>query len=105
MSTPKGPVRPMTERIAEIYTPPAHVSIATGPDGAAAPKPPALVSVRTARADALHGEADALRTWGTALLRAEMQGDWAAVAKVREDIAAAALGLDELARKARLEKL
>jgi hypothetical protein len=98
MGAPKGPVRPMTDRIKEIYAPPANVSIAQGPEGAAKPSV-VLVSANQERVDALRGEADALRIWGTDLRRAELAGDWAKVAAVREDIAAAALGLDELAYK------
>ena len=54
-------------------------------------------SVQMARA--LRAEASATRGLGRCLLSAEMAGDWEAVRLVRADLVAAALSLEDSARR------
>lgn len=57
-----------------------------------------LVSSNEAIAGSLKEQAAAFRQLASALHRAELAGDWGAVAAVRGELAAVALGLDEMAR-------
>jgi hypothetical protein len=89
-------VRAMKDRIADMYRPPSNVTIAKPEE---APPKVRLESANKLIADDMRGEAAALRQWGTALLRAELAADWGRVASVREDIAEAAMKLEEHAHK------
>lgn len=76
--------------------------------GAPAPKKPALVSADTLIAGDIREQARAVMRWALDLRKAEMTGDWAKVAEVREDIASCstalacfAADLDDRARRPR----
>lgn len=84
-------VRPMAERIREMYTPSANVSIAQ-PEAPAA-RPTVNAVELTARQD--RAQARVLRTWAEALEGAQRSGDWSTVGLVRSGMRASAVILEE----------
>ena len=91
-------VRPMSERIAEMYTPPANVTIATQPAPGVMPRP-RLRSTARAIGDAHRAEAGELRKWAAELVEARDASNWLRVLNVAIAIGVAAKGLDEMADK------
>ncbi len=87
-------VRPMTERIAEIYTPPANVTIASAPTPALARR---LRSTLRELAAADREQSAILRAVVVELLAAKDAGDWQAVATQAIELSRIANGLDALA--------
>lgn len=91
-TAPRAGVRPMAERIREIYRPPANVSIADR--NATAPEARTVDAVElTARQD--RAQARVLREWAESLEAAQRAGDWSTVGLVRAGLRASAVILEE----------
>lgn len=85
-------VRSMAERIREMYTPPANVSIADR--NATTPEARTVdAGELTARQD--RAQARVLRTWADSLEAAQRAGDWSTVGLVRAGMRASAVILEE----------
>ena len=87
-------VRAMSERIAEIYTPPANVSISEAPSPALARR---LRSTLRELASADRDQAEILRGIAGELISAKDAGDWSRVVTTAIALSRIATGLDELA--------
>lgn len=87
-------VRPMTERIAEIYTPPSNVTIAEAP---ALPRVPPTRSTLAAIAEADRAQASILRAVVAELVAAKDAGDWSRVTTATIELAKIAHGLERVA--------
>lgn len=86
-------VRPMAERIKEMYAPPANVTIAT-------PEPALRVRLRSSLrelAELDRGQAVELRAIAGELVAAKDVGDWSKVTAQAIELARIAQGLDALA--------
>lgn len=87
----RGPVRAMKDRIAEMYTPPANVTIA-GPKSDTPPRPTVEACAELARLDRV--QARLLAAWAADLRKAQEAGDWNQVALVRTGLEVSATALE-----------
>lgn len=86
-------VRPMSDRIREMYTPPANVSIASRDEPPKREVPTVDAAELTARQD--RAQARVLREWAESLEAAQRARDWSTVGLVRAGLRASAVILEE----------